>query len=787
MPKIQTFDAPVGVKSGISTQRATADAFGGGAGLIQAGKTLTAFAGQLEADKLKAAAIQEKQENAVINQTDLDNQGAWDAKYNDAKNRTDANATNFTESILEQYDADMERQQAAAPNARVRAALKLDATRNRNTLVRKATGFEAVTRAKNQVNVYTANGDKAYNIVYGTPTEEVFQERLDGRRRELDNVKLPDGDKAALFDKEVKNLRFSQFSGALAQAGDAKAVDDILASRPVGELSQEGFARLDKQGRTQKSKFKTEARIAEVEHRQRVSAAKTSVRSSESRLSEGQMLTPEEQKAVQSAVSASGDPDTEERWFNVQQVGQLLNGWLKLPSDELDDIIVGLQADVEEGGATQLESMKLKAALKAISSVASGERQDQAAIDTKVSEALSRVEKRLATDANLSKDPDMVTIAANLANASPNLRERINEKLAVNQAAKKFANLPPEDLKIVIATLEDRKHTSDPVLLKLQVAQDIQAKMTKTINENYPDWQQHIGGKRYPEFDPSNKSAMQARAVRMEDGAVLYNKSRKFHTSSELAALSEQFTTMKSDEQLGFINRYIDSLTVDQAAIALGELHKSNPSLAYVGVGMVMSPRFALVGEKILRGQGIMAAEKGVIEAVTGISKDAVRKLMASAMLPVMNNSSLPPGAKETVMSAALAYIATDATTDISEALNAVLGGDDSGGGIQEFNSKPFIAPVGVQADDIEDAFADNPASLVALSADGSPPRNRDNVIVSGDDISDAGALENIGPNLYNVRMNSDGLLLQGAPGENYVLHITPERLRRAVGARPGP
>jgi hypothetical protein len=142
----------------------------------------------------------------------------------------------------------------------------------------------------------------------------------------------------------------------------------------------------------------------------------------------------------------------------------------------------------------------------------------------------------------------------------------------------------------------------------------------------------------------------------------------------------------------------------------------------------------------------------------------------------VLNNDNIPPHHKTAVQSAALAFM-VETRVDSLAAINAVLGGVEGAGGIQSFNGTDFVAPVGVYGETIEDRFEDNPDSLTKLSVDGSYPRTADGVRVSAETILDAGALERVGPDMFQVRMLSDGLLLLGVPGMPYTLHITLERL----------
>ena len=67
MPKIKVYDAPIGVTGAIQTQRATADAFGGGAGMVAAGKAMFKFGEELQERTEKKEDLQYKADRAAIN------------------------------------------------------------------------------------------------------------------------------------------------------------------------------------------------------------------------------------------------------------------------------------------------------------------------------------------------------------------------------------------------------------------------------------------------------------------------------------------------------------------------------------------------------------------------------------------------------------------------------------------------------------------------------------------------------------------------------------------------
>jgi hypothetical protein len=234
---------------------------------------------------------------------------------------------------------------------------------------------------------------------------------------------------------------------------------------------------------------------------------------------------------------------------------------------------------------------------------------------------------------------------------------------------------------------------------------------------------------------------------------------------------------MTSDQQLLFVMSYTNNLTVENAVIALTELSEISPLLAFVGAGIATNGAYRTTAINVLKGQQELANQGDKLVEISGLGKaSALRVDIGKGLDGVLNNDNIPPHHKMAVQSAALAFM-VETRVDSLAAINAVLGGVGGAGGIQSFNGTDFVAPVGVYGETIEDRFEDNPDSLTKLSVDGSYPRTADGVRVSAETILDDGALERVGPDMFQVRMLSDGLLLLGVPGMPYTLHITLERL----------
>jgi hypothetical protein len=774
MAEFTEFNASIGLAGPTSTRRATAEDFGGTAkGLIQGGKDLQQLGKVLEAHRIK-------RENADINQSNIDNQGYGADLFRQAEENTDANATNFTTGVLAEYDKNMEVQLANAPNDRVRAEMKANFTRTRNTLVEKSTIFESVTRGKNEVNVFAANGDTTDNIMFRNPTEQQYLDLLDARTKELNNMSAADHIKEALLRDEVKSLRFQQISGLLDGAVTFDQVDEILDQRPEDELSTEAFTQLGKAGLAKQRRFKTDARRLLAEHKQAIRDAQAVIRVANDQLSEGRIPDAATLAHTESVVGRVNDPVTSEMWFNVKTVGKAVHGWMQLPSEDLEAIIVGLEQDTVTDGSTRLEGALLDSARSVLSRLRTGEARDQAEIDTSVSDLFDSMDKRLADGVDMSRDPAFVALVAELPGASPRLQQQVREAIAANATVAGLMDMPIADLVDLFNDLDANRSLSDIKIVELKLAEGVLADMVRVTDINYLDWIQRADPAVFPPLDENSPASMRTRENLMLHGATKYGKEPQFHTTSELKAIGDRLPEMKSEEQMAFIHGYTANMSRETALIALTELAAVNPMFAFVGAGIAHDPVYAIVGTRILLGKQRMDNEgPGRILTATGTPKSDQELIISAALASALQNESLPPTYKAAAQSAAMALLAEGTVKDAIVALNKVLGGTDDGlGGVQVWNNKSFVAPVGVTGDMMGDVFEDNPDSLTELSVDGFRPSTATGRVLNGEELHDAGTFEYIGPDLYVVRMESDKLLLQGAPGEPYTLHITSERLR---------
>jgi hypothetical protein len=772
MAEFTEFNAPIGVAGPISVRRATAEDFGGGARLVSAGKALGQFGELLKKNQVK-------RENAGINQSNIDNQGYGAELFRQARENTDVNATDFTTNVLAEYDRNMEVQLANAPNDRVRTEMKANFTRTRNTLVEKSAVFESMTRSKNEVNVFVANGDKVGNLIYGNPTEQQYQELLAARTNEINNTSLPDHIKQEFLRDEVKNLRFKQFSGLLDTAVTPDQVDEILAQRPEDELSQEAFTQLGKAGLAKQRRFKIEARLAAVERNQDIRDARAQIRVANKQLSEGRIPDEATLAYTETLVGGVQDATTDEMWFNVRTVGKAVNGWMKLPSADLEAIIVGLEQDTVTGGATTLEGALLDAARSVLFRTLTGEQADQVEVDKSVQEIFDSMDKRLAHGDDLSSDPNLIAMVALLPQASPRLQQQIGEALVENKMVDGLMDMSTADLVALFNDANANSALSDYKIVELLTLKRVLAAMVTTTEKNYLDWIQKTDPAVFPPLDESSPASMRTRETLMLSGATKYGKEPQFHTTSEIKNIGDRIPEMSSDEQLAFINGYTANMGTENAMIALTELAEVNPQLAFVGSGIASNPSYLVTGTRILRGQQMLNNEGGSrIEDATSVTKADMETAIGSALMGALENENLHPQHRAAVKSAALALIAFGTESDPVRALNTVLGGTNDGyGGVQEFNHKTYVAPVGVKVEMMGHAFADHPTSITELSVDGFAPRTSSGEPITGETIDDAGVFEQVGPDMYVVRMTSDGLLLQGAPGTPYTVHITRERL----------
>ena len=775
MAKFTSYNAPQGVAGPTNSDRATAKDFGGDGGMIAGGKALRDFGVVLENNRIK-------KENAAVNQSNIDNQGYGADLFRSAKENTDANATDFTSTVLAEYDKNMQARLDAAPNARVRQQMEADFTRTRNGLVEKSVVYESAVRSKNEVNVFVGNGDKAGNILFETPTDDQYNITKDARQREVDNTSLPQHIKDELMRDEVKILRFRQYEGLLEGATSKEQVDEILDARPGKEMSKEGFTQLGNAGDAKKRRFLTEARITKVEHKQDIRDAQSAVRVANAQLAQGRIPDEATLAHTESLVGKVGDPVTSEMWFNVKTVGEAINGWKKLPSEDLEAIIIGLEEDTVEGGATALEGSKLDAARAVLTKVEAGERKEQVKIDTDIREAYDSFDKRLEGGVDMSEDAGFIAMMAQLPGASPRLQQQIKEAVALNDTVSGLIDSPIADLRKLVEDAYANRNLSDLKIVELAAAQKVLADMVRITDKNYVDYQQKVDPADFPPLDESNPQSMKTRQTLMEQGSQKYKKDKQFHTTAEIKNIGDRMVDMSSDEQLQFINGYTANMSKENAAIALTELAAVNPQLAFVGSGIAHDPAYLVTGTTILRGQQMLTNEGAKrIEAVTlGVTKGATELTIQTSLIGALENENLHPQHRAAVMSSALAIVASGVEVDAAKALNMALGGDNDGfGGVQIINGANFAAPVGVSADMITDAFDtdDHPTALAELSVDGSTPRTINGVVITGDAIADAGMMEQVGPDMYVVRMKSDGKLLQGKPGTPYTMHLTRERL----------
>jgi hypothetical protein len=529
-----------------------------------------------------------------------------------------------------------------------------------------------------------------------------------------------------------------------------------------------------------KRRFKVDARLLVVEHNQDIRDAQALIRVANDQLSQGRIPDAATLARTEEVVSRVNDPVTSEMWFNVRTVGEMAHGWMQLPSADLEVIVDGLEQDAETDGATRLEGALLDTARSVLSRLRTGEARDQAEIDTSVSDLFDSMDKRLASGVDMSRDPAFVALVAELPGASPRLQQQVREAIAANATVAGLMDMSIADLVDLFNDLDATRSLSDIRIVERDLAKGVLADMVRVTDKNYLDWIQRVDPAVFPPLDENNPVSMRTRENLMSHGATKYGKEPQFHTTSELKAIGDRLPEMSSDEQLGFINGYTANMSRETALIALTELAAVNPMFAFVGAGIAHDPVYAIVGTRILLGKQRMDNEgPGRILTATGTPKSDQELIISAALASALQNESLPPTYKAAAQSAAMALLAEGTVKDAIVALNKVLGGTDDGlGGVQVWNNKSFVAPVGVTGDMMGDVFEDNPDSLTELSVDGFRPSTATGRVLNGEELHDAGTFEYIGPDLYVVRMESDKLLLQGAPGEPYTLHITSERLR---------
>jgi len=761
MGKFTSYDAPLGVAGPISTRRATVDDFGGDAkGFQIAAKEIVSFTDLLEKNEIK-------KEKAYVNQTDIDTQALFSDKFNVSKENANENATDFSKNFLTEYDTHVATTLDAATSSRVKEALKLDFSKTRLRFAEKATVFEATTRGLNQKNVYLRNRDTSINILADNPTDEQFNSLADAARRELANTRLSETLQQELLDDSIKDLRYTQYASLIANAPNQDAIDVVLKSRNKKQLHDIGFLRLSKDAKTRSRELKTDARIEDQEKNERIRKANSAIRSATGRLTEGFDIPADEFKKVQTLISQAGDSETEESFAILRRLNTNMQKWKKLSPTALAEVSKGLETDLNIGGATLEEAARAKAAKSVLSAT-------QQKFNKDAAELLLSLNDRIRLGEDITPDPNFKKLEEIISEVSPVLREKITNALISYRAGQVLPDLSVAEISALSESLEPEKLEEDAKTL--EVIQKFGAKRQKEINKNYTDVMDKNG--EIAPIDTDNlESSLRTRLNDIEAGSEKYEQTDlKFHTSEEIKLINKQIGGATSDEKLAFIQNYVTSLGPD-ATLPLNELIEVSPSLAYVGGGMTSNPAFALVGAQIFRG------EERINQKGTSPLPSFTRKQIATRLQSVLRNEALPENHRKSIEDMAFAYLSAGlyqqeiGTTDIDEAVDKVLGKTARGGGIQEFNGVAFIAPPDVDVGDIEDVIAKNSNSLFELSVRGATPRNDNGVEISREDILNDSSLEIVGPNLYVVRLKSDGKIVEGEPGKAFTLHITPERL----------
>jgi hypothetical protein len=144
MPKIKVYDAPIGVTGAIQTQRATADAFGGGAGMVAAGKAMFKFGEELQERTEKKEDLQYKADRAAM-------EAEIDRRVSEAETNAPLGADGHVESvggITDQVRAEW----AERVPKRLDGVFNADVAGMKLSTQRQGIRFQAASAAKKRVS-----------------------------------------------------------------------------------------------------------------------------------------------------------------------------------------------------------------------------------------------------------------------------------------------------------------------------------------------------------------------------------------------------------------------------------------------------------------------------------------------------------------------------------------------------------------------------------------------------------------------------------------------------------
>lgn len=164
MPKLPGYNQRTNAPDPVGVPKYTADQFGGGGAASAAG---TAINDALE----NYQKVQKQQEDLWLEKTTAEKQNYWMAELDRRKQSADPGAPNFTPTILNDYDEDMQKAIDEASTPRLKAELTNKSLKIRGALQNDSMTFEAASMQEKQKLDVGAVVDLNANTLLSKPTQ----------------------------------------------------------------------------------------------------------------------------------------------------------------------------------------------------------------------------------------------------------------------------------------------------------------------------------------------------------------------------------------------------------------------------------------------------------------------------------------------------------------------------------------------------------------------------------------------------------------------------------------
>ena len=289
-------------------------------------------------------------------------------------------------------------------------------------------------------------------------------------------------------------------------------------------------------------------------------------------------------------------------------------------------------------------------------------------------------------------------------------------------------------------------------------------------------------------FEPGG---FQARASLVEAGSDYYDKAIedfKPFTATEADTLRKYITEGNAEDIVGVLGE-ISSMGPKVSKAAFKQIGDYDPLFAYAG--RLYSSGGASSAISVIRGmkkikenpsilKQINADDKTVAFTFSNIVKDSMRDMI--------------PSTRQAVQDAAFAYmVETKGTTNLfntsnmNEAVRAVVGGTPSWNPIASVNGKTTILPKNVSAVQMQNAFKKMSISDWAnMSMDGRPPRYADGNVADVEELQDDAKLVPVDFGYYKVMLADGSFLMTGdirpdGKVKFFIFSPTEEKIKRLL------